>query len=88
MSPSLFGEVGGRSRPKSRIHSPARVLRELRRLAIKAARAQARDLTADEHIWLARVGCGLAALIREGDAAVSSLPDPRGRLLARKRGAA
>lgn len=84
---SLFGELKP-ARPKSRVHGPAQVLRELRRLLIKASRAQARDLTADECTWLGRVHDGLVGLIREGDVAVSGLADPRETRRVRKRRAA
>jgi hypothetical protein len=71
---------------RSRTHGPRRVLKELRRLVMKNARAaEHRAITAEERQWTARVGDTLKQLVDEGDQVLPGGEDPRDRRRARKR---
>jgi hypothetical protein len=69
----------------SRIHRPAVVLRELRRLRIKVERCQLRAETIEERAWSRSVADALDKLILAGDAVLPAFLDPRPARRARKR---
>jgi hypothetical protein len=71
---------------RSRVHGPRRVLKELRRIILKNARAQEyRELTDDDKRWCSHVHEALERLTREGDQVLSGGEDPRDRRRVRKR---
>jgi hypothetical protein len=69
----------------SRIHRPAVVLRELRRLRIKIERCQLRAETLEERAWSRSVADSFDRLIVSGDAVLPPFMDPRPARRARKR---
>lgn len=72
--------------PASRIQGPRKVLKELRRLLIKTARARiGRAVTADEITWCNRVFDRLQSCVDEGDRVLPGGEDPRDRRRVRKR---
>jgi hypothetical protein len=61
--------LGPRLRP-SRLRGPWPLLRALRRLAVQAARAQARDLSPEVRAWVSQVFERVVALAAEGEVAL------------------
>lgn len=74
----------GRKLP-SRLHRPAVVLRELRRLRIKIERSYARAEVLEERAWCRSVADALDRLITAGDAVLPPFHDPRPARRVRKR---
>ena len=72
--------------PRTRIHGPRRVLKELYRLRIKLRRAlELRELSEDEQRWGRDVDASLERLTRVGEQVLPGMPDPRDRRRVRKR---
>ncbi len=74
----------GRKLP-SRIHRPAVVLRELRRLRIKVERCYTRAESIEERAWCRAVADALDKQIVAGDAVLPPFRDPRPARRVRKR---
>lgn len=78
--------VTPRVQPRSRVHGPRRVLKELYRVRLKILRAlEYRDLSDDEQRWSRDVDASLERLTRTGELVLPGLEDPRDRRRVRKR---
>lgn len=72
-------------RGPSRVHRPAVVLRELRRLRVKVEASYDRAVAIEEKAWCRAVADALDTLVLAGDAVLPPFLDPRPARLARKR---
>lgn len=77
--------MSARTNSRRRIQKPARLLKSLRLLRIRAERMSARAETPDEQKWCGELLGALDRLIVTGETVLPPLNDPRDRNRVRKR---